>query len=67
MKNFWKAMSRARAAGFDNINIDLMSAIPEQTCEKWIHNLKTAAELKPEHISAYSLIVEDGTPLPGEN
>ena len=73
-EEFLESYELARAAGFDNINIDLMSAIPEQTCEKWIHNLKTAAELKPEHISAYSLIVEDGTPfarrelkLPGED
>ena len=73
-EEFLESYELARAAGFDNINIDLMSAIPEQTCEKWIHNLKTVAELKPEHISAYSLIVEEGTPfarrelkLPGED
>lgn len=60
-EEFLKSYELARTAGFDNINIDLMSAIPEQTCEKWIHNLKTAADLKPEHISAYSLIVEEGT------
>lgn len=62
-EEFLESYELARAAGFNNINIDLMSAIPEQTCEKWIHNLKTAAELKPEHISAYSLIVEEGTPF----
>lgn len=51
----------ARKAGFDNINVDLMSAIPDQTCEGWIKNLRTVAALSPEHISAYSLIVEEGT------
>lgn len=53
----------ARKVGFDNINVDLMSAIPGQSCEGWIRNLRTVAELKPEHISAYSLIIEDGTPF----
>ena len=40
-----------------------MSAIPEQTYEDWEKNLRTVAELSPEHISAYSLIVEEGTPF----
>ena len=53
----------AREAGFSNINIDLMSAIPDQTYEGWIHNLRTVAGLDPEHISAYSLIIEEGTPF----
>ena len=53
----------ARECGFDNINIDLMSAIPDQTYEGWVKNLRTVAELEPEHISAYSLIVEEGTPF----
>ena len=53
----------AEEAGFTNINIDLMSAIPEQTYEAWEKNLRTVAELSPEHISAYSLIVEEGTPF----
>lgn len=53
----------AREAGFQNINIDLMSAIPFQTRESCEKSLRTAAELKPEHISAYSLIIEEGTPF----
>lgn len=53
----------ARDIGFNNINVDLMSAIPGQTCEGWEKNLRTVAELKPEHISAYSLIIEEGTPF----
>ena len=52
-----------REAGFHNVNVDLMFAIPGQTCESWKHNLETVAELLPEHISAYSLIIEEGTPF----
>ena len=53
----------ARAAGFRNINIDLMSALPGQTCGGWRDTLLKVADLGPEHISAYSLIVEEGTPF----
>lgn len=53
----------AREAGFQNINIDLMSAIPFQTRESYEKTLRITAELKPEHISAYSLIIEEGTPF----
>ena len=60
---FLETYQEARAVGFDNINIDLMSAIPDQTYEGWVKNLRTVAELEPEHISAYSLIVEEGTPF----
>ncbi len=62
-EQFLETYKGARTAGFDNINIDLMSAIPDQTYEKWCNNLRTVAELKPEHISAYSLIIEEGTPF----
>ena len=60
---FLETYQEARTVGFDNINIDLMSAIPDQTYEGWMKNLCTVAELEPEHISAYSLIVEEGTPF----
>lgn len=53
----------ARAVGFANINIDLMSALPEQSLTDYEHTLKEVLALKPEHISAYSLIVEEGTPF----
>lgn len=53
----------ARKTGFDNINIDLISAIPGQTVESWAETLETVAKLNPEHISAYSLIIEEGTPF----
>lgn len=53
----------AREAGFQNINIDLMSALPGQTLNSWENTLYRITELNPEHISAYSLIVEEGTPF----
>jgi oxygen-independent coproporphyrinogen-3 oxidase len=53
----------ARKFGFDNINIDLMSAIPEQTPESYRETLCRILALNPEHISSYSLIVEEGTPF----
>ena len=60
----------ARDAGFENINIDLISAIPGQTVESWQKTLRRTAALEPEHISAYSLIIEEETPfydIYGEN
>ena len=57
MEEFVKSYETARAAGFDNINIDLMSALPGQTFESFLHTLDTVLALKPEHISMYSLIL----------
>ena len=62
-EQFLETYKKARKAGFDNINVDLMSAIPDQTYKGWEKNLRTVAELEPEHISAYSLIIEEGTPF----
>lgn len=62
-EQFVQSYHCARNAGFSNINIDLMSALPEQTEELWEESLRKTADLKPEHISAYSLIVEEGTPF----
>ena len=53
----------ARKVGFTNINIDLMSAVPYQNLDSWNQTLDRVLSLKPEHISAYSLIVEEGTPF----
>ena len=64
-EDFRRTWEEARDAGFDNMNLDLMFAIPSQTEESWEKTLRTAAALGPEHISAYSLIVEDGTPFAG--
>ena len=60
---FLKTYQRVRQAGFDNVNIDLMSALPGQTLESWKTTLKNVVRLKPEHISAYSLMLEKGTPF----
>ena len=62
-EQFLETYKKARKAGFDNINVDLMSAIPDQTYKGWEKNLRTVAELEPEHISAFSLIIEEGTPF----
>ena len=60
---FLDSYRMAREAGFANINVDLISAIPGQTVESWAETLRTIVELEPEHISAYSLIIEPGTPF----
>lgn len=58
-----QAMALARSAGFDNVNMDLMFAVPGQTIETLAHNLERMIALQPDHVSAYSLIYEQGTPL----
>jgi len=55
------AFDAARAAGFDNIGIDLIYALPNQSLEAWETTLKTAIRLNPEHISMYGLSIEEGT------
>ena len=62
-EEFLESYQLARACGFDNINVDLMSGLPGQTVDSWKETLKKVALLEPEHISAYSLIVEEGTPF----
>ena len=62
-EDFQEVYGNARNAGFDNINVDLMSALPGQTAASWERTLEKVLELKPEHISAYSLIIEEGTPF----
>lgn len=57
-ENTWK---QVRELGFSNVNIDLMSALPGQTLESYENTLRKVLALKPEHISAYSLIIEEGT------
>jgi oxygen-independent coproporphyrinogen-3 oxidase len=58
-----KSINAAKEAGFDNINIDLMFSLPEQSFEKWRTTLEKTVSIEPTHISAYSLIVEEGTPF----
>lgn len=62
-KEAQKAFYAAREAGFDNINIDIMLSTPGQTMESIKRTLNTVKSLKPEHVSAYSLIIEEGTPF----
>ncbi len=58
-----KSYEILRKAGFDNISIDLIYALPGQTAALWDKDLETAVALRPEHISAYALSFEEGTPL----
>ena len=60
---FLESYEMARNQGFANINVDLMSALPGQSCVLWEESLAKVLKLRPEHISAYSLIVEEGTPF----
>ena len=58
-----EAFKRCREAGFQNISIDLMYGLPGETLETWEQDLQQAVDLRPEHISAYHLIYEEGTTL----
>lgn len=62
-EQFLKTYDLARKSGFSNINVDLMSALPGQTLETFSDTLKKVLALKPEHLSAYSLMIEEGTPF----
>ena len=62
-QTFLNTYQGAREAGFENINVDLISAIPGQSVESWEESLRTVVGLNPEHLSAYSLIIEEGTPF----
>ncbi len=57
------AVERCRKAGFDNISIDLIYGLPDETTAEWQNDLRTAVALGVEHISAYSLTYEEGTPI----
>ena len=54
-------VDRAREAGFNNLSLDLMFAIPNQTLENWENNLRQALDKSPEHLSTYNLTIEKGT------
>ncbi|MDE7197613.1 MAG: radical SAM family heme chaperone HemW, partial [Lachnospiraceae bacterium] len=62
-RDFLETYTLAREAGFRNINIDLMAALPGQSVGSYRRTLERVVKLSPEHISAYSLILEEGTPL----
>ena len=60
---FLQSYRLAREAGFENINIDLIFALPNQTMEAWHHTLNEGISLEPDHISAYNLVMEETTPF----
>lgn len=62
-EQFLESFQTAREAGFQNINVDLMSALPGQTLNSVCRTLDLVLALSPEHISAYSLMLEEGTPF----
>ena len=62
-EGFLKTWNEARKAGFENLNVDVMFGIPYQTKESFAQTLQTLIPLSPEHLSAYALTLEEGTPL----
>ena len=60
-----EAMAMARVAGFANLSVDLLYAIPEQNPQDWRLRLQEIVSFRPEHVSCYALTVEEGTPLAG--
>lgn len=62
----FRCLDLARRVGFDNLGLDLIYSVPGQTLAQWEDNLATAACLAPQHVAAYSLIVEEHTPLAGQ-
>ena len=62
-KDFIESYSIIRKQGFENVNVDLMFGLPGQTLTSYLEGLKKVIALSPEHISAYGLIIEEGTPF----
>ena len=62
-EDFRTSYDLVREAGFENVNVDLMSGLPGQSLEQWLNSLRVTTDLMPEHISAYSLMIEEGTPF----
>ena len=62
-KDFLEIYGLAGKAGFRNVNVDIMAALPGQNPESYLNGLKRVIDLGPAHISAYSLMVEEGTPF----
>src|SRR6266536_1150153 len=58
-----RAVEAARKGGFENLNLDLIYGIPQQTLANWENSLRVMLQLQPEHVSLYALGLEDGTPL----
>lgn len=62
-EEFLRTYDDVRVAGFKNVNVDMMSSLPGQSLEDYCLGLEKVTRLSPEHVSAYSLIVEEGTPF----
>lgn len=62
-ERFLRTYDLARKGGFDNINVDVMTALPYQTPDKLARTLSAVIRLRPEHVSAYTLMIEEGTPF----
>ena len=63
VSEFRQSYRLARESGFENINVDLIFALPDQAMEAWHYTLNEVISLKPEHISAYNLVMEETTPF----
>lgn len=61
-----EAVEAARAAGLDTVNLDLIYGLPGQTLSRWRKTLEAALSLEPDHLSLYTLTLEEGTPLQGQ-
>src|SRR5699024_8200845 len=66
-EQFLENYKMARELGFQNISVDLMSALPKESINDYQKDLERVLELEPEHISSYSLIIEEGTPFYDNN
>lgn len=62
-EQFMKSYKLVRKIGFSNVNLDLMFGLPNQKIEDWRYTLDSVIKLNPEHLSCYSLIIEEGTPF----
>jgi len=62
-REVFDSFAAGRAAGFDNISLDLIHSLPGQTPALWLEELIQAVRLQPEHVSAYGLSIEEGTPF----
>ncbi|MBR5151958.1 MAG: oxygen-independent coproporphyrinogen III oxidase [Clostridia bacterium] len=67
LSDFARCFQEAKTVGFDNLSLDLMHGLPNQTMEDWMHTLETAVAFQPAHISCYGLKLEEGTPLFQQN
>ena len=67
IEDFDNCFNNARKAGFNNISLDLMYGLPNQTMDNWTETLNSVIKFNPEHISAYALKIEEGTPFANAN